>query len=178
MYRHASICLLSSPYILLHTAQSCQCQSAKYVQCCLQMMQGMPYAMMGPGGTPMSPLSPGLAMPGAMHPMHSMPGMYPTAPMAFPGMPMAPSPYGFMAPGQEGIPMQMGSPTMYGPFPPHPVMPYAIPAMSLEQQMQQQQQQQHQHHPQMGNNARPWPGNNFNRRTSGQQGARSQNTSR
>ncbi|KAL3143822.1 hypothetical protein ABBQ32_003649 [Trebouxia sp. C0010 RCD-2024] len=140
-----------------------------------QMVQGMPYAMMGPGCTPMSALSPGMAMPGAMHPMHNMPAMYPAAPMAFPGMPMAPPPYGFMAPGQEGIPMQMGSPTMYGAFPPHQVMPFAMPAMSLEQQMQQQQQ----HQPQMGSHARAWPSNNnFNRRSSGQQGARSQNTSR
>lgn len=139
------------------------------------MMQGMPYAMMGPGGTPMPAISPGLAMPSAMHPMHSMPGMYPAAPMAFPGMPMAPSPYGFMTPGQEGVPMQMGSPTMYGAFPPNSVMPFAMPAMSLEQQMQQQ----HQHQPQMGSNARSWPGNhNFNRRGSGQQGSRSQNSSR
>lgn len=138
--------------------------------------------MMGPGGTPMPALSPGLAVPGAMHPMHSMPGMYPAAPMAFPGMPMAPSPYGFMAPGQDGIPLQIGSPTMYGAFPPHSVMPFPMPAMSLEQQMQQQQMQQqhqHQHQPQMGSNARSWPGNNgFNRRSSGQQGSRSQITSR
>ena len=137
-------------------------------------MQGMPYAMMGPGGTPMPALPPGLAMPGAMHPMHSMPGMFPASPMAFSGMAMTPAHYGFMAPGQDGIPMQMGSPTMYGQlhgaFPPQQVMPFQVPAMNLEQQIQQ---------PQMGSNARGRPSNNsVNRRGGSQQGSRSQNPSR
>ncbi len=134
-------------------------------------MQGMPYAMMGTGGTPMQALPPGLAMPGAMHPMHSMPGMFPASPMAFPGMPMAAAPYGFMAPGQEGLPLHMPSPAMYGGFPPHQAMQFQMPGMSLEQQMQQQ--------PQMGNNARPWSNNNFSRRnSSNQQTPRNQNVSR
>ena len=147
----------------------------------VQLMQGMPY-MMGPGGTPMQAMPPGLAMPGAMHPMHSMPGMFPASPMAFPGMPMAAAPYGFVAQGQEGMPMQMPSPAMYGGFPPHQPMPFQLPAMSLEQQMQQPQmgnQMGNQMSTQLGNHTRGWSNNNFSRRnSSNQQTPRSQHTSR
>lgn len=134
----------------------------------LQLLQGVPYTMMGPGGTPMHALAPGLGM----HPMQSMPGMFPTPPMAFPAMPMA-TPYGFMSSGQEGMPMHLGAvPAVYGGYPPQQ-MQFQMPAMSIEQQMHQQQQQQSQI---AGNhNARVRPGNSFNRRNSNsQQSVRSQ----
>lgn len=139
----------------------------QYIPIPMQLMQGMPYAMMGPGGAPMQALPPGLAM----HPMHSMPGMFPASPMAFPGMPMAATPYGFMAPGQEGIPMQVPSSAMYGAFPPHQAMPFQMSAMSPEQHMQQ---------PPMGSNGRGWSNNNsFSRRNSSNQHTpRSHNASR
>ncbi len=87
---------------------------------------------------------------------------------------MAAAPYGFVAQGQEGMPMQMPSPAMYGGFPPHQPMPFQLPAMSLEQQMQQPQMGN-----QMGNHARGWSNNNFSRRnSSNQQTPLSQHTSR
>ena len=128
----------------------------------------MPYVI-GPGGQPMQAMPPGLAMPGAVHPMQGMPGMFPASQMAFPGMPMAPAPYGFVAPAQEGIPLQMPPPAMYSAYPPQQAVPYQMPGMGLEQQMQMQQQQQQQP-PQMGNHARAWPhSNSFSRRSSSSQ---------
>ena len=128
--------------------------------------------MMGPGGHPIQAMPPGLAMPGAVHPMQGMPGMFPAQQMAFPGMPMAPAPYGFIAPGQDGMSLQMPSPAIYGAYPLHQTVPYQMPTMGLEQQMQQQP-------PQMGNNARGWPNPNSNRRNSSNQHTpRSQGVSR
>ena len=116
--------------------------------------------MMGPGGTPMHALPPGLGM----HPMQSMPGMFPTPPMAFPAMPMA-TPYGFVSPGQEGIPMHLGAtPAMYGGYPPHQLQ-FQLAPMSVEQQMHQQQQSQ----VAASQNARVRPSNNLGRRNSNSQ---------
>lgn len=90
-------------------------------------------------------------------------------------MPMA-TPYGFVSPGQEGIPMHLGAaPAMYGGYPPHQLQ-FPMPAMSMEQQMQQHQQQQNQ----VAANARARPSNNglSRRNSSGQQSFRSQASSR